>query len=313
MNCGRVWSWLRLCGFLSLVLGLSAWWKVRQVSADVSELSASLGRGLGRLQRAAEGTTELRLNGQLFSLTTLTSEASVAQVLERFSRACAKQSGGLLEELHDVQSKGIAVPPEAASSLGVLRSITNEHEAAAGCFVRDGQGGAKDVLERAERALASGDLAALGQLRYVFAQRRASGVTHVLSLTALGRIPLVSMFPERGDAPGGDLFAGVRPPRARRVLSAQVEGSKQQIVLYEAESDPEALLNGCDAALRALGFGLGDLRAAERLYPVPTRVYFKRDDSVVLMAAPQDNGKTLVSAFRLANGGYVSMPETPFE
>lgn len=308
-----LWAWLRLFTFASFVLGCSAWWKVRQVSADVSELSSTLGRRLDELQRVADGTTTLRLNGQRFTLTTLTSEASVADVLERFSRSCARQSGGLLEELRELGDRGITLPPEAASSLGVLRLSRSEDDASAGCFARAGSGGAKDVLERAQRALRSGDLAELGQLRYVFAQRRRSGITHVLTLTALDRIPIATMFPEQGDAPGTDLFDGVRPPGARRVLSARVEGSKQQIALYESHGDPEEGLDGCAEALRAHGFSPGDLSAADGLSPVPTRVYIKPDDSVVWLAAPQDNGKTLLSGFRLGDGGFVSLPLAGFE
>jgi hypothetical protein len=310
----RLAAWLRLCLFLGLVLGISAWWKVRQVSADVSELSASLGRGLSKLQRAAEGTTHLRLNGERFALTTVTTEASVAHVIERFSLGCARASGGLLEELRELERGGIAIPPEAATSLGVLRMISSDDEASAGCFVRSGGGGARDVLARAERAFASGDLAELGQLRYVFARRRAAeGPTHVLTLTALGRIPLASMFPEQVDAPGGDLLDGVRPPEVRRVLSARVEGSEQQLILYETTADAERSLDSYDAPLRARGFSAGDLSPADGLAQVPARVYFKRDDSIVLLAAPQDNGKTLVSSFHLAGGGFASMTVQPFE
>ena len=148
-----LWAWLRLGAFSSVVLGCSAWWKVRQVSADVSELSSTLGRRLDKLQRAADGTTTLRLNGQRFTLTTLATDASVADVLERFSRSCARQSGGLLEELRELEDKGIALPPEAASSLGVLRLHRSADDASAGCFARAGRGGDRDVLERAQRKL----------------------------------------------------------------------------------------------------------------------------------------------------------------
>lgn len=304
--------WLRVFAFAGVVIALSAWWKVREVKAHFSELSASVGEQLLKLQKVAAGTSTLTLNGQRVSLTTLTTEASLEQVLERFNESCMQSSGGLVEELREMEQLGAKVPDTLPrDSLGVLRIDKSEDETTAACFARPGRGGVRELWERISHFADSGDLAEFGQLRAVFVHHyERKGITHVLAFTSLGKIPLSEMFPEQGDAPGTDLLGDVRPAHARRLISAQLEDTHHETTLYEAEGDPDSALDTFDAPLRARGFSLGDLSGAQGMNPVPTRVYFKHDDAVVVLASPQeDEHKSLVATFRLANGGFVSLTQ----
>ncbi|MEY4581098.1 MAG: hypothetical protein RL701_5801 [Pseudomonadota bacterium] len=305
----RLIRWLRLLAFVAIIVGASAWWQVRRASARLTELSSSVGGQLSKMQEVANGTSTLKINGQRVSLTTLTTDASVTDVLDRFTASCMKSTGGLAEELRELEANGAKVPADfPRHALGVLRMEKNEEEASAGCFARSGNGGIRELAERVGRFAESGDLAEFGQLRYVFVRYYAvHAVTHVLTVTSLDRMPIEQMFPTESDAPGADLLDGVRPAHARRMLSARLEGSKHEMSLYETDRDPELALSSYDEPLHARGFTSGDLSAADGMNPVPTRVYFKQDDIVVVLAAPQDNHKTMVSAFRLANGGFASM------
>jgi hypothetical protein len=306
----RLGRWLRVAAFLFVVVSASAWWKIRQVKANFSELSASVGSELSRLQEIAAGTSTLKINGQRFTMTSATSDESVKTVVDRFSASCMKSTAGLAEQLRDLEANGVKLPAMLSTeSVGVLRMEKNENEVTAACFARPGSGGYQDLLARLGHVVDSGDLAELGQLRYVLVRRHGtSDVTHVLAITALGQLPLASMFPDDGDAPGSDLLNTVRPAHARRVISAQLEGTTHETTLYEATGTPEDALGSYDSPLRARGFQLGDLgSAANEMNPIPTRVYFKSDDMVVVLAVQHDESTSLVSAFRLANGGFTAL------
>jgi hypothetical protein len=303
---------LRVFLFFGVVFAASAWWKVRQVKAHFSELSATVGEQLLRLQKVADGTSTLKLNGRRVSLTTVTTQATVNEVLDRFNTTCMNSSGGLLEELREMEAMGAHIPESLPrNSLGVLRMERGEFEATSACFVREGHGGLRELWQRIARFSQTRDLSEFGQLRAVFVRHHeTSHVTHVLAFTGLDKFPLEEMFPAEGDAPGSDLLDGVRPAHARRVLSAQLEDTRHETTLYEADGDPDSALDSYHEPLRSRGFVPGDMTKVADMNPVPTRVYFKRDDAVVVLASPQeDEHKSLVAAFRLANGGFVSMRE----
>ena len=136
-----------------------------------------------------------------------------------------------------------------------------------------------DLLERLAKLAETGDFAALGQLRYVFAHRReGSSSTHVLTLISHDALPIEQIFPARGDVAGPDLVPGVRPDRARRLIIAELEGTSQRAVIYEAQVSTHAALGAYDAALPARGYERGDLSPVIDHVPAPTRVYIKPDE-----------------------------------
>lgn len=88
-------------------------------------------------------------------------------------------------------------------------------------------------MHRLRRFLASGDLSALGHLRYVQAERGR----HATSFAALwsdGPLPLTTMFPARGDVPGSDLPEVPRPPGSQRLLVVEEAGEPLQLRVYRA-------------------------------------------------------------------------------
>ncbi|MET0389071.1 MAG: hypothetical protein ABW321_24060 [Polyangiales bacterium] len=304
-----LWRWLRLAAFVAVVVSVSAVWKVREVSASLSERSLAIGRQLESWRDPVAGTSTIRLNGQRVAITSVSTDDAVGPVLDRFTRMCARKSGGITEQIQALVAHGGDVPEHVSSRFGVFRTEKDANEGAAACFARDGEGGMAELAERAATLAETGDLAALGQLRYVFARRReGSSTTHVLTVVSDGALPLEVMFPAQGDAPGDDVVSGVRPARARRLISAELEGTAQRAVFYEAEVRPEVALRAYDEALPVRGFLRGQLEPAGADMPAPTRVYFKQDEILLLIASHAGKASSHLSAYRLKNGGFARMP-----
>ncbi|MET0389077.1 MAG: hypothetical protein ABW321_24090 [Polyangiales bacterium] len=300
----RLFRLLLLFGVMSTA---STVWLYQRASAEVSERALQAGRQLSKLEELARGMSTLRINGARMTLSASTSEQDVAAVLNRFGALCSRASGGIDRELAEHVARGARLPAGVdPQTFGILRSQRGELEGVSACFAREGEGGVRDFSERLLRAADSGDLGELGQLRYVFARRRAgSASTQVITVWSDGALPIAEMFPTHGDVPGRDLFDGARPPDGRRVIAAELEGSDHHIAIYETSAKPEAALAGFDTPLRSQGFAHGDLSKVDSISPIPTRVYL-RPDATVLVLAEEHATSTTISAFRLAHGGYVS-------
>ncbi|MET0387045.1 MAG: hypothetical protein ABW321_13850 [Polyangiales bacterium] len=305
----RIVKIARLALFLTLVTLLSAWWKIRTVSAEIDERSLEIGRRISQLDSAYDpekGTSTIRMNGQRLAITSVSSDDAISAILDRFSDMCAKHAGGMTEYIAELNAKGAKVPDHVAKRFGVLRAQAEEREGTAACFANDSAGGVFELLERAEQAVSTGDFSALGQLRYVYAHKNPnSPTTHVLTVLSLGALPVEEMFPDDGDAPGDDLVPGLRPPSARRVLAAELEGTQQRAVAYEAKVSAEVALRAYDSGLPARGFTKGDLSIIGEDLPVPARVFFTPRETLLVMAQDQGDGLSHVFAYRLANGGFV--------
>jgi hypothetical protein len=297
------WRRVRLGLYLAAIATLSTIFLARRVEAELSERAFSLGRQLDRMSTIAAGTTTFEVNGARMSLTTITREESIPVLLERFAGLCARDSGGVSEQLDELGDK---VPDGLRrGQFGVFRD-EREHEGVAACFARQDGGGLEETARRVQLLAETGDFASLGQLRFLWARDLGNGASHVLSVSSLGALPLDRMFPESGDAPGKDLSFGVRPAGARRLISAHVEGGKLEGALYESKLAPAQALAGYDAPMRELGFARGHLGAVPAEYVEGARVFLRQDETVLVFAQPHETSTT-VSSFRLANGGFVSV------
>jgi hypothetical protein len=76
--------------------------------------------------------------------------------------------------------------------------------------------------------------------------------------------------------------------------------------MYESSVDPESAVTAFDPAMKARGFALGDLRSVQASLVASTRVYLRSDQTVLVVAAPREQGQTAVSTFRLQSGGFVT-------
>ena len=288
--------------FVGLVVGILA---LRSVRASAGEATLSLGRELTQLSDVMTCTKRLELNGQTLFVSTAGTDQSVSVVLDRFEQMCAEHASAIGEEFARLpDSAQLAMTKGAGSGgLGILRKQEGEEEGTVACFANDEGGGATAVLARVRELLRTGDLGALGKLRYVYATRTKRGGTHVVTAWAEGPIRLGEMFPKEGDAFGNDSDLAPRPRDARRLLTAQVAGEPYAVRIYDSGLLRDAYFAELGAGMEREGWthvtaprGGDDVRA------------FLREDGVevVVSAAPQDD-RTLITIMELGRG----RPEAP--
>ena len=311
----RARAWLRVALCASCVALLSAVWMVRRASAELSERTLAMGRQLAQLADAAPAGTGLRINGHTLVLGTASTTRSIDQVLDRFEALCAQASGGVASELAERVRGGTKLPaPLEPQRFGVMRA-SGEGEGSAACMAREGSGGIQGLFEAVRQLSQTGSTSGFGQLRYVIARTsQHDGSTHVVTLSSDGPLELAEMWPESGDAPGTDFPAGVRPPEAVRTLSAEGVGAPYGLTVYESTRAPDEVLASYTRQLRAKEYvevpfaepGEPSEQSDDSSGGLPSRVFMRDRDVVILLATPGETGGSVVSATHLQRTGYVA-------
>lgn len=297
---------MRLALYLGFVSACSVAWLIHAAHAELEQRALSVGRELERSPRKLDGTTTLRVNGQELSLNSSVVARSADDVVDRFVKLCAKQQGGIREDLAAAISKGADLPE--GEDFGMFRSARGERDAAAACVARSGAGGMKALVDDLGRALSSGDLGLLGQFRYVYARKaRQGGGTHVISIWSHGSFKLDEMFPDRGDVAGRDLVEGARPPSSVRVIAAEGVNNAYQAVFYESGAPLADALEGYGQALERRGYRPMIEKSIADSLPVSVRVYRRSDQDEIAVLAEARGVKTHISGFRLGTPGYVTL------
>jgi hypothetical protein len=306
----RLRAWLRVACLLGFVALLSAVWVLRDVHAQASERALSLGRNLSQAHDIHAGSTRLQLNGAVLTLNSSSSAGSVDAVLDRFTALCLSSSAGLEKHMAELEQQGEAMPSDLSfKQLSVFRTPTEHDQGSAACFARNRKvDSLTDFLADAETALETGDLAQLGQFRYVFARKSPqTGTSHVISVWSEGALNVERMFPEAGDVPGHDLVQGVRPDHAVRFMSAQAEGSHFQLAMYTSKSSPVQALDSYDARLVRQGYVALAPHVLDEAVPTPARVYSLGEHDSLVVLAQAHGDQTIISTYRLGSSGRVSL------
>lgn len=220
--------------------------------------------------------SSLIVNGARLQLVTLTATTSVRGVLDTFAAHCAREAD-----------------PALARAASMLRQESADGGVAV-CLARSESALERTLSERARAYARSGDLCALGQLRYVRARRTAHGSVHVLFAYSAGPLPVAAMFPAHGDAAGSDMVELPRPRAARRLLSAQLSSSPHGMVAYEATEPASVALTEYAHALERNGFV--QLQVAPR--GSSTRAFSRGEQLYVVHARARGAGSVL-SAVRV--------------
>lgn len=218
--------------------------------AELTERALAVGERVLGLEAAwlAAAPRELWLNGAQVRVASGASELSLSALLDRLEAGCRARSkvwGAPVRKLF-----GGHVPSLLE---GVLR-VEGEGQGFVACFELGsepvGVWGALRKLQRFSRAL---DLAELGGIRMVRAESRTQGSFFVAAWSE-GAVPLATMFPAAGDAPGFDLAGIGRPRHARRIFSALQAGREPTIVVYESSMPLAPLLREYAGQLLSAGF-----------------------------------------------------------
>lgn len=261
------------------------------------------------------------INGQRMSLASKLTPLGVEQVIERFGQHCREHSAGLASEIAALPKGAAALeqlPQELRDPSRWLSSATiaNDHQVGQiACIARkDSGGGLKGLVDRIVAFTESGDLAEIGDARYVVARRdEASGQTHVLAMWTEGKFNIPEMFSSSGDAPGTDSAAVPRPPDARRVLSAEMAHRSYAIRMYDTQRSNEEVLSYYEQQLEPSGFLVHPLphASAELDLNDHVRAFSKDGAAVVVVTTRTPAEQTGVSIIELGSMGFSKASATP--
>lgn len=232
---------LRRAGLVLLVAVfgavLAGGWAYHGARAQVSESLWDLGSQMMRYaeSRNQDAPRDLVLNGQVIRLSSGTADRSTREVLDFFEARCAEVDGNLGEELAALRRDHPEAFPASASATPVLREDDGRQGYVA-CMELDPEMTTAELTRRLARFGETGDVADIGEMRFVFVEGSGER-THFVAMWTNGSFNLNRMFPEEGDAPGQDADGIPRPPRSRRVLSSWERGEPYSISVYETRDD----------------------------------------------------------------------------
>jgi hypothetical protein len=236
----------RAAAFCAFCLAVGLLIAGRSVAGQLGEKGLSLGRDLTPFADLLYGTHKVYFNGETIFLASATSPEDKHAVLDRFEDTCKEHSGGLLEEFDRLpEAKKNEYRQKAPMRWGMRFGMVRRENADEGmvmCFAQNGGGGLKAVVERLTAFAKSGELGALGNLRYAYARKTEKGGSHVLTTFTEGRFNLYRALGRSGEAPGQDPPGVPRPPGSRRMLSVSADGSPYGVQSYQTVQKPAELV-----------------------------------------------------------------------
>lgn len=302
---------LRAGGYIAVLsLGLGAF-QLRAAHAEVKNRTVELGRQMVQLANATQhDVNKLNLNGQPIWIGSSLARDSVTNVLDRYEADCHKNLAQPTESWRELANK-IDEKKESrpAISTGVMRG-GGASEGTVVCFTKN-EGSKPTVREALKTFADTGELGALGNLRYVYARESDKGRTVVLTAWTDDKFNLTDLVPkEDGEARGSDFKDIPRPPTANRLLSAQVDGTPFGVNVYRSKQAPAAVVGFYDDEMIKHGWYAIDpqldghmaMRGDDNKAGAVGRLY-ERQGVVLTLASHVDEGETITA---LGLAGVVS-------
>lgn len=285
---------VRLSTFCTIVLGATALLGIRSVFGAVEQSALETSTQWLRTGALDGSTHRVRINGEAVVVSSHMVDGTVARELDAAEAECRAHAGGFADDEADLRRSTVSrlgIEALGALGLGIVRREADTRGSVA-CLLRDGGGGLSRLAHDVRDLMKTGDLAAVGTLLYVEAERGPAATrTHVVRLQTEGSFHLTRAFPASGDAPGADLAGVPRPLASQRVLDASLEGSPFGVRVYTTERAPEAILARYDRELAAAGWRVVDVPEEHRPW---MRVY-DQSGADVFVAASRAPGSTVVS------------------
>lgn len=228
-------------GFFCLIVSCGLlFFTIRAVARNVDEGMLSLGHQMMRYvdQRAMGEVRHMFLNGARIEFATGTTNDPVSTVLDYYQRRCAEHDGSIREQLAEIaqstQRNGRAQREEPTPniSLNTLRAGSENQGFVACLDLGNARLTPSEILQRLESFARTGNLTDVGRMRYLYAERSASGRTRFIGFWSDSELNIQRMFPTSGDAPGEDLPDVPRAPGLRRLLHAFEEGQRYAMTIH---------------------------------------------------------------------------------
>lgn len=271
--------------FTSLVCGGLV---VRNAQAEFKSSTVEFGHQmLAMMKGRHQELTKVVFNGQAVYVGAAVSDEDPQSILKRYEDYCKANPGqpaaGFAQMAKDLD-------PEQAKELNEgtptgLVTAGDEHAAVVACFVRTDQ--MKPTLTEAlDTLFTTGELGALGELRYAFAKRGDSGQTLILTAWTDSKFNIESLLGNGGvsDAPGEDFAEVPRYPRSVRMVSAHAEGTPYGINVYKTPDSPTKVVAFYDEEMHKRGWTAYDPQLKE----TEARGYLKNGVVVTLGSSPEE-------------------------
>jgi len=185
-------------------------------------------------QRAGEGR-RVFVNGDPIFFRMQTTTDTVEKALDGVARDCESGDAARMLGIPTAYERG-----NRSRSLGLTKLVR-----------QDGAGVAATLCVFHE-----GDLRGEGtaQTRYTLAHENDDHRVSLFTISTEDRADVYAVFPDVGDAPGGD-FGGIPRPRgARRLFAATIEGESYAVRIYEARGRMADMIRDYDADMALAGW-----------------------------------------------------------
>jgi hypothetical protein len=297
---------LRAGGYIAVLsLGFGAF-QLRAAHAEVKNRTVELGRQMYQLANATQhDVNKLTLNGQPMYVGSSVADDSVARILNRYADDCSQNAAQPVENWRelakkvDEEKKKDTAP---VSSTGVMRG-GSDREGTVVCFTKGAS--SKPTLGEALKTFAdTGELGALGNLRYVYAKESSPGHTLVLTAWTDDKFNLSDLVPNGDVETKGSDFADIpRPDTATRMLSAQVEGTPFGVNIYRNKQGPMNVAGYYDAEMSKRGWFGVDTEMTEQRAKLGQdnddhlvgRIYEKKGVVLTLATHLEQDGDTITT------------------
>ena len=274
-------------GFVALVAG---GWAYHSARAQMDENLFSLGAQMMAYDQAdhQDAPRDLVLNGQVMRLSSGMTSRPTTDVLDFFEERCVAADGNLALQFEQLRLDYPDVEMDFPDQ-PTLREDDGRNGYVACLDLGPSSVSAAELADRIGRFGNTGDVAEIGDVRFVFAEQSGEGDeirTHFVAFWTEGEFNVATMFPETGDAPGPDVDGVSRPPRARRVLSGHERGMPHSITVYTSRLSEADLESFYRRDLERNGWSLLETEAPRPADAPPTLIAERDQRMVTLMFQP---------------------------
>jgi hypothetical protein len=294
----RIWKWLRVSAYIVCVCLAAAALAMQYMYRNMQNSALEIGDELDKLGDIGE-KQPIILNGQRIYVASSVHELSVEETLDRAETLCKQGHPGQFNQPPDqlLDSASTTLERGGNPSRAMVRQ-ERDNRGVVLCFAppegRVHDDSVRTKIKSFMGFMASGDLEAIGHLRYMYAKKTDSGRTHLIRVWTDGPFNLYAMARNGDkDAPGTDPDDAPRPPDSVRLLSATVDVAPYAVRVYETRRTPTEISAAYDKEMPELGW--------KRLVADgDTRVYQRNDVTVFVTPSVQKEG-VLVSMLHMGS------------
>lgn len=247
---------LRVFGYFTVIGVGASFCSLRAAHAEVKTNTLQVGRQMAELARGNQAeVNRLTINGQSMYVGSALADDSMKDVLDRYEAHCRANPGQPASAWRELSSKpgGEKLKDTPFGSNGVMRTEQGD-EGTVVCFTK-GDDTKPTALEALKSFADTGELGALGKLRYVYVKKTDRGSTLVLTAWTESKFNLAELTPEEGkDVAGSDFEHAPRYPGSTRVLATRLDGTPYGVNVYKTGANVGEVLGFYDTEMKKNGW-----------------------------------------------------------